>query len=94
MVGISVQEAKELIKENEDLIIIDVRTYQEYQQGHIEDAINIPLDKIQDEEFSNEDDYLLYCRSDARSRFANKILKSKGIDSKFIIGGYLDWVNN
>lgn len=93
MEALSITEAKNLIEENKELIIIDVRTEQEYNQGHIEDSINIPLDKIQNEEFNTEDDYLLYCRSDGRSRFAQKILKSKGFNSKFIIGGYLEWIN-
>lgn len=91
MEALSVQEAKKLIEENNELKIIDVRTPHEYNEGHIQNAINIPLNEIQNKEFDKNKEYLLYCRSDGRSKFANQILKSNQINSKYIIGGYLKW---
>lgn len=57
-------EAKSRMKD--DVVILDVRTMEEYKSGHIEHAVNIPLDTI--EEIKNqvqdkEVEILVYCRS-------------------------------
>ena len=43
---ISQEDAKEMMKEIKDYIILDVRTKEEYYDKHIDNAINIPLDEI------------------------------------------------
>jgi len=63
--------------------IIDVRSPQEFAQGHIEGAINLPLDEI-DRRIKSVDglekssDILLYCLSGARSGIAVSILAQMG----------------
>lgn len=99
MDAINVLDAKKLIienKNNSNFQIIDVRTPEEYGEGYIENAINIPLQELQSKlnEFDKNKEYLLYCRTQARSQFAHQILNSIGINSRFIIGGYLAWENN
>jgi len=66
---------KEILKEN-NYMIIDVRTKEEYQSGHIKGAINIPYDEIN--EYSGipmDKSILVYCRSGARSAKAYETLK-------------------
>ena len=72
-------------------ILIDVRTDAEWNDGHIETAIHIPLDKIlQKIEFatdSKEQTIYLYCRSGKRSAKAEKALQSIGYINAKNIGG-------
>ena len=72
-------------------ILIDVRTDAEWNDGYIETAINIPLDKIlQKIEFaaeSKDQAIYLYCRSGKRSAKAEKALQSIGYTNAKNIGG-------
>lgn len=70
--------------------IVDVRTPEEFKTGHINGAINIPLDKLQErlDEFRQMPKPILaYCRSGARSGMAVGILKQNGIDQAVNGGG-------
>jgi rhodanese-related sulfurtransferase len=70
------------LKEN-GAIIIDVRTPQEFDHGHIQGSKNIPLDKIQ-REVKTIKGYnkpiITVCKSGARSGMAKSILKSAGVE--------------
>ena len=64
-------------------LIIDVRTPQEFQMGHIKESKNIPLDKISGsikKIQKREKPVITVCRSGARSVQAAAILRSKGIE--------------
>ena len=77
---VSIQEALELMEQKTDLVILDVRTVGEFDEGHIMDAINIPVGEIADrlDELSKEDDLLVYCRTGNRSGSAVSILSDAG----------------
>lgn len=70
------------LKEN-GAIIIDVRTPQEFDHGHIQGSKNIPLDKIQ-REIKTIKNYnkpiITVCKSGARSGMAKSILKGAGVE--------------
>ena len=70
-----------------DVMIIDVRTAEEYSQGHIEGAVNIPVDRFQTEfdelELSKDQPLAIYCRSGNRSSFAYQILTKEGFDKVY-----------
>ena len=72
-------------------ILIDVRTHAEWDDGHIETAIHIPLDKISNmiEGFIEDKDQViyLYCRSGNRSGQAEMALKSIGYVNAKNVGG-------
>ena len=73
--------------------IIDVRDKAEYDNGHIENAINISLTEIMDgklPECEKEEKILLYCVSGGRSGRAQHILKSAGFINVENGGGYND----
>ncbi len=64
-------------------IVIDVRTADEYRQGHLARSQNIPLDQIGARIKSLQDKkkpLITVCRSGARSAMAQKMLKQKGIE--------------
>ena len=75
-------EAKKIINENKDIVILDVRTVEEYNEGHIKGAINIPVDELENR-LDDLKDYkekmiLVYCKSGNRSSKASKTLAFNG----------------
>jgi len=70
-------DIEKIMKENE-YIIIDVRTKEEYDNLHVVDAINIPYDQIQNQEFDKEKVIFVYCQSGNRSGKAYDILNNMG----------------
>ena len=88
-INVSAAEAKEMIENNPDLVIIDVS--QNYAQGHIPKAVNYPsgipdLDK--------EGKYLVYCHTDAASIEAANLLVDAGFKNVYRLeGNYESWVD-
>lgn len=77
---------------NKGAIIIDVRSHNEYQAGHIHGSRNIPLDKIGNEVKKIRElqkPVVTVCQSGARSRIARSILKSAGIET-YNGGGWMN----
>jgi phage shock protein E len=75
------------------VIIIDVRDTWEYEEGHVNNAVNIPLTEIPariDEFRTLNGPVILYCRSGNRSGAAVHILKLAGITNVYNGGGILD----
>ena len=91
--SISQSEAKKMMKEEKDYIILDVRTKEEYYDNHIEDAINIPLDEIETSTLLKDKDQIIfvYCRSGNRSKQASEILANLGYSNIYEIGGINTW---
>ena len=88
---------EDILKEN-NYIILDVRTKEEYQEGHVINALNIPYDEIDENiNLSKNKTILVYCRSGKRSQIAYNTLKKYGYDV-YDMGAYdsvlLDKVNN
>ena len=93
-VKLTPSEAKEMM-EREEVIIVDVRTEDEFKQGHIEGAILIPdydLDKLAAELLPDKDaTILIYCRSGSRSKLASHLMIGMGYQAVYDFGGILDW---
>ena len=92
---ISMEEAAALMKTEEGYIILDVRTVQEYESGHIPGAICIPNETISDAEIPQLPDkdqlILVYCRSGNRSKQAAAKLARLGYKNIVEIGGIGAW---
>ncbi|MGR5133370.1 rhodanese-like domain-containing protein [Vibrio alfacsensis] len=70
-------------------MIVDVRTPQEFSDGHLDNAVNYPLSEL-DKHFANvnkDTQIVLYCRSGARSGKAYQHLKSRGFTNLHNAGG-------
>lgn len=96
MIDISVKEAEELISKEKDLLILDVRTHEEYVDGHLENSKLIPLGRLPldiDELYGLEDTpILVYCRSGGRSYQASLMLEDNGFHKIYnMLGGYTKW---
>ena len=93
--NITAEEAKKIMDGEEGYIILDTRTQEEYDEGHIPGAIVIPHDEITDraeEELPDKDQLLLvYCRSGRRSKLAAEALVKLGYTNIKEFGGIIDW---
>ena len=81
------------ILEKEDVTIVDVRNTWEYEEGHVNNAVNIPLNEIPariDEFRKLNRPVILYCRSGNRSGAAVHILKQAGVTNVYNGGGIFD----
>ncbi len=80
--NLSPAEAAKAIKANPNLIIIDIRTPQEFANGHIPNAVNIDFKssdfKKRIEKLDREKSYLVHCRSGGRSEQSLPIFKKLG----------------
>lgn len=94
-VNITAEEAKEIMDSEEGYIILDVRTQEEYDQGHIPGAVLLPLDDVEDKAhvvLPDKDQLILvYCRSGRRSKQAAEILVELGYTNIKEFGGIIDW---
>ena len=92
---ITAQEAKARIDSKDELIILDVRTAEEYAQGHIPGAVLLPVGNIAKDapaQLPDKDaEILVYCRSGNRSRQAAQQLVAMGYTGIFDFGGIIDW---
>lgn len=95
LMNITAEEAKKLMDSESGYVILDVRTEQEYAEGHIPGAILIPDYEISEKAESVLTDkdqlILVYCRSGRRSKNAAAQLEEMGYTRIREFGGILDW---
>ena len=75
---------------NEDVMLLDVRTASEFEKGHIEGAINIPVDSLRERigELDKGKEIIEYCQVGLRGYIAARILNQNGFKVKNMTGGY------
>ena len=92
---ITQEEAKRIMDEESDYIIVDAREQSEYDEGHIKGAIVIPYTEIEQKAeklLPNKTQLILvYCRSGRRSKIAAQSLANMGYKNVKEFGGILDW---
>ncbi|NLP33578.1 MAG: FAD-dependent oxidoreductase [Clostridiales bacterium] len=79
----------------EDYLLVDVRTQFEYNNGHIEGAINVPLDDLRERINELDPDKLIvvYCQVGLRGYYADRILSQHGYQVLNVTGGYKSAMN-
>ena len=94
-VNITAEEAKQIMDSEGGYIILDVRTQEEYDEGHIPGATQISHEEITEkaEEVLTDKDQLIlvYCRSGRRSKIAAEALVELGYTNIKEFGGIIDW---
>lgn len=94
-VKITPNQAYELMQSQNNCTVLDVRTPEEFSQGHIPGAILIPdyeLAKRAEKELPDKNALILvYCRSGSRSRQAANTLLKLGYTNVKDFGGIIDW---
>lgn len=92
---LTVDEAKTMIDTGEYDIILDVRSLDEYNEGHIESAILLSYNEIKQKAeatlYDKDEVILVYCRSGKRSESAAKQLIDMGYTNVYDFGGIIDW---
>lgn len=92
---ISMEEAMELMKTEENYIILDVRSQEEYDEKHILGAVLVPNETIGTKDIPELPDkdqmILVYCRSGNRSKQAAEKLAALGYTNIIEFGGINDW---
>ena len=93
--NITMEEAKHIMDTEEGYIILDVRTQEEYAEGHIPNAVLLPLDDVEAKAhvvLPDKDQWVLvYCRSGRRSKLAAEMLVELGYTNIKEFGGIIDW---
>ena len=88
-------EAKGIMDTEQNYIILDVRTEEEFAEGHVKDAILIPDTEITEKAegilTDKEQQILVYCRSGRRSKNAANQLVELGYSNVKEFGGIIDW---
>jgi len=90
---ISYKKLEEMIKQNVNAILLDVRSKQEFEEGHLEGAINIPLYELEKQIEKLPDKsctILIYCASGYRSKQAKEKLESLGYENVYHLKNGLD----
>lgn len=93
--SITPEEAKKRMDAGETILIVDVREPYEFDAGHIEEAINLPLGSLTllaKSQLPDKDALIfLYCRSGARSRSGAMQLVAEGYTNLYDLGGIINW---
>jgi rhodanese-related sulfurtransferase len=95
---IDVASAREMINSGKDVVVLDVRTEEEYwsETGHIKNSILIPIDdlsnRVRELENCKSKTILVFCYAGQRSMMGCKILASHGFGSLYnVMGGMMEW---
>ncbi len=92
---LTAEEAKQMLDDLPDALVVDVRTQEEYDAGHIEGALLVPNETIGDaqpEQLPELDAVLLvHCRTGVRSKQAAEKLLALGYTQVYDFGGIVDW---
>jgi phage shock protein E len=91
-IKMNVEEAMELIEAKPNLIIVDIRSSQEYASGHIAGAVSIPItnSKLLLVNLRPTDEILVYCKSGFRSGSAKELLNKKGYENVYHMPGGIE----
>lgn len=97
MKELSQEEWKAQLEQDDKAVILDVRTQEEVDEGHIPDAKHLDIYKGQEfvdeiDKLDREKNYYIYCRSGARSAQACTLMDQMGFNNTYnLIGGFSKW---
>ncbi|WP_300369743.1 rhodanese-like domain-containing protein [Brachyspira sp.] len=97
--NINIEKALELMDKSTNLVLLDVRTEDEYMSGSVPNSINIDVlntdFKSKIDILDKNKDYIIYCRSGNRSTIASSIMSSNGFLNVYNLANinYSDFVN-
>ena len=86
---------KEVYERKDDVQILDVREPYEWEAGHVEGSVHVPLAQVMgggaQERLAGDRPVVVICRSGNRSELAALMLQARGIDAENVEGGLEDW---
>ena len=94
--GRKIVSAKELMEKRDEFTVIDVRSSKDYEKGHIEGAVNIPLDKLKEriDEIDKNRKTVVHCNKGVTGNAAQNLLINLGVKEVYnLSGGYKEYKN-
>ena len=95
---INAKQAIVLLSDDNNITLLDVRTVREYEDKHLKNAINIPVQRLDSSlnrlEKVKDQRIIVYCRSGSRSIKASRILEKNGFTALNVEGGIIDLMRN
>lgn len=92
---LSQDEAKKIIQTEASVIILDVRTPEEYEKKHIKNSVLLPIEELRNGNFAMLTDknqkILIYCWTGRRAEASAEILAKENYTNVFEFGGLVDW---
>lgn len=89
------EDATKVMQTEKNIIILDVRTQEEYDKKHIPDAVLLPIEELRKGNFELLPDknqkILVYCWTGRRAEDSAKILAEHGYKNVYDFGGLVDW---
>ena len=82
----NLEEGIKKVQETPGAVLLDVRSVEEYRQGHLEGSVNLPINQIPTIDISKDTPIFVYCLSGARSKRAEKFLQKNGYQAENIGG--------
>ncbi len=93
--SLSQEEAYAQMEKDSNIVLVDVRTIEEFRDAHIDGAINVPLDTVPSQferQFPDKDKtYFIICYSGARAGDATNFVTKLGYEKAYNIGGVSTW---
>lgn len=92
-------EIQQILTNNKAIIVLDVRTAEEFAAGHLKNAINIDIRKpgfySEIDKLNKKKTYMVYCRTNHRSGMAVEYMKQKGFGTIYqMMDGFPGWAAN
>ncbi|MEN3037574.1 MAG: rhodanese-like domain-containing protein [Candidatus Kryptonium sp.] len=89
-------EAQRKIEQNKKVLLLDVRTKEEFSEWHLKNAVNIPVQELEErlDELKKYKDFeiIVYCKGGVRSKIAGEILVKNGFKYVYnLSGGINEW---
>ena len=91
---VSPAEGKELLAHDQEIILVDVRRDEEFEEGHIPNANHIVLDTLAEvapAKLPKDAKVMVYCKAGGRSKKAAETLDALGYQHVYDLGGIQDW---
>lgn len=89
---ISTKQLQEILTQNPNIKLFDVREPMEYAAGHVPESKNFPLEKVSEFNFPKDEKYYFICRSGNRSgQFCEYLTELGYQDVTNVLGGMLEW---
>jgi phage shock protein E len=96
---ISQSQLQKIMKNDQQVVVLDVRTVEEFEQGHIPNAVNIPHKELEarlaELSGAKNTQVVIYCRSGRRAEVAKQVLVTSGFTQlDHLSGDFNEWTSN
>lgn len=88
---LSPEQARSILTEQKTAVLLDVRTHEDHQRGHLAESISVPLDEVKQVQYEKDTPIVLYCNIGYKSHLAAELLVEAGYTQVYTIPGISDY---